>query len=300
MSREMWIEQTKKKIRFMTNSIWNGITMTDVDRFLSNFDQDDITGLSLLDMLIYYSSEQESNLIESLLLKLKHDLWIKGFLGDRDATSEELLKNMDLLSSRLCFVPVNDENDPASSCYSLSSFYKKSSSLHKSVQFCEPRDIPLMMALKKDIFVFYDDIVGTGNQFKEFWSKTKHFGDFDTTIDDISRLNDNICFYYLALGGCADSVNKLRQKYPNLTILVAESFPENCSVLDETNEYWELNPQNMKDVTGFINNKKSEFSIHSRFHKDLPVLFQHGRAPNTSLFLYWYGREGNWKELYRR
>lgn len=274
--------------------------MTDVDRFLSNFDKDDITGLSLLDMLIYYSAEQEANLIENLLLKLKHDLWIKGFLGDRDATSEELLKNMDLISSRVCFVPVNDENDPASSCYSLSAFYKKSSSLHKSVQFVEPRDIPLMMALKKDIFVFFDDIVGTGNQFDEFWSKTKHFGDFDTTIDTISRLNKNICFYYLTLGGCVNSINELSKKYPNLTILVAESFSENCSVLNKTNEYWDMNPQNMKEVMEFIENKKSEFSVNSKFTRDLPVLFQHGRAPNTSLFLYWYGHEGAWKELYRR
>lgn len=300
MSREMWIEQTKKKIRFMTNSIWNGITMADVDRFLANFEKDDITGLSLLDMLIYYSAEQEASLIESLLLKLSHNLWIRGFLGDREAPSEDLLKNMNLISSRICFVPVNDENDPASSSYSLSSFYKKSPSIHKSIHFVEPRDIPLMMALKKDIFVFYDDIVGTGNQFSDFWSKTKHFGNFDTTIADIAKMNENVSFYYLALGGCVDSVSELEKKYPHLTVLVAEYFDKNCSVLDKTNEYWELNPQNMEEVMEFIKSKKIEFDYNSHFTKDLPVLFQHGRAPNTSLFLYWKGHEGIWKELYQR
>lgn len=300
MNREMWIEQTKKKIRFMTDWIWNGINTSDVAQFLTNFNKDDIVGLSLLDMLIYYSAEQEENLIESLLQKLKHDLWINGLLGDRDSCSADLLKKMNSISSRICFVPVNDENDPSSSSYGLSSFYKKSPSLHRSVQFVEPRDIPLMMALKKDIFVFYDDIIGTGNQFDKFWSKIKHFGDFDTTIDIIATLNKNVRFYYLALGGCTKSINDLRQKYPQVTILVAESFSDNCSVLDQTNEYWELNPQNITEVTEFINNKKSEYSINSKFHKDLPVLFQHGRAPNTSLFLYWNDCGKRWKELYRR
>ena len=71
MINDKWEKQVMKKIRFMTNNIWNGISFSDVERFLTNFGEDRIVGLTLLDMLIYYSYEQEEYIVKNLIRLLK-------------------------------------------------------------------------------------------------------------------------------------------------------------------------------------------------------------------------------------
>ena len=200
----------------------------------------------------------------------------------------------------MCFVPVNDKDDPSSSSYTLSSLYKKSKALPKTITFADPEDIPLMMAIHKEYFVIYDDVIGTGNQFSVFWNSTRHFGKHNMTLNMLAERNPNIRFYYLALGGYRDNIDKLQKAFPNITIIVSEVFSDDCRVISEKNEYWEFNPEIKQEVIDYVTNKKRELNASRNFSLDLPLLFQHCRAPNTTLSLYWAHKEDKWNELYRR
>ncbi len=69
---------------------------------------------------------------------------------------------------------------------------------------------------------------------------------------------------------------------------------------DDANEYWEFNKDKKELVLEFVNKKENELKSKNSFSLNLPLLFQHSRASNTSLSLYWFEKQGKWKELYRR
>lgn len=299
MTDEKWEKQVMKKVRFMTNYIWNGINLSDVEAFLSNFGNDRVVGLVLLDMLIYYSCEQEKFIVENLIRLLNRDLWISGQVGEKFGSMEVINKELEKLYNHMCFVPVKDQ-DPSDSAYSLSAMYKKADCFPRTVKFVDIEDIPLMIALKTKFFLFYDDIIGTGNQFKTFWSATHHFGKHTVTLKEISEMNPDIKFYYLVFGGYQESIAALEKQFPNVKIIVSEVFSNDYSVFSESNEYWEFNQDKRELVMNFINEKEKELKSKSPFSLNLPVLFQHSRASNTALSLYWFSKQDKWKELYRR
>lgn len=299
MTDDKWEKQVMKKVRFMTNYIWNGINFSDVEAFLANFGDDKTVGLVLLDMLIYYSCEQEEFIIENLVRLLDRDLWISEKAGERNLSVDKLKEGLKKIYSNMCFVPVKDQ-DPSDSAFSLSSMYKKSECVPQTIKFIEVEDVPLMIAMQKKFFVFYDDIIGTGKQFRDFWSNTKHFRKQNVTLKTISEKNPDVQFYYLVFGGYKNSIDMLEREFPNLKIIVSEVFTSDDSVFDDANEYWEFNRDKKELVLDFINKKEDELKSKSSFSLNLPLLFQHSRASNTSLSLYWFEKQGKWKELYRR
>ena len=299
MINDKWEKQVMKKIRFMTNNIWNGISFSDVERFLTNFGEDRIVGLTLLDMLIYYSYEQEEYIVKNLIRLLKRELWISEEVGKRDKFAREINKSLNEVYKTMCFIPVND-HDPSDSAFSLTTIYKKSEDVSRMVEYVEVKDIPLMIALQKKFFVFYDDIIGTGTQFRKFWSKTEHFGKQNITLNYIAEKNPDIKFYYLVLGGYKNSIDTLMEEFPNLKVIASEIFTKDYDIFNEENEYWEFNSDKREQVLQYIQKKESELGSKSSFSLNLPLLFQHSRASNTALSLYWFSKPDKWKELYRR
>lgn len=295
-----WKDTVKKKIRYMTNHVWDGISYTDVEKFISNFSpKEQVVGWVLLDMLIYYSNEQEESIISNLMRLLKRDIWLKESMEKRELSSNDIKNEFTEIYKTMCFVPV-DESDIASSSFSLTSQFKKSEDVSRQVKYIRLADVPLMIALQKKYFVFYDDIIGTGNQFKTFWEKPIYGDNNRISISDLVKKNPDKCFYYLVLGGCQDGIDLLKEEIPNLNIIVSEFFPKSADIFSEQNEYWELNPDKKDIVLNYVSEKEKELNLKNSFSKNLPVLFQHGRAPNTALSLYWSTKSNNWKELYKR
>ncbi len=299
MTRE-WEDSVKKKIRYMANSVWDGVSMTDIDEFMSNFkEKDKAVGWALLDMLIYYSSEQEESIISNLMRLLKRELWLRMGMAQNNLSSSEINSKLHDAYKEMCFVPI-DESDPSASSYSLTAKFKKSKEVPSTIEYIDIADLPLMMAMNYKYFVFYDDLIGTGNQFDEFWKKNIFGKNKKIKLRDLAEKNSGVIFYYLAFGGCQEGVEKLKKNISNVGIIVSEYFPKNIDLFDEKNEYWELNPDKRDMVCNFVREKEHELGSRSRFSKNLPVLFQHGRASNTALSLYWYNKENDWKGLYKR
>lgn len=295
-----WEDLVKKKIRYMTNQVWDGLGNTDVESFMSNFKkEDEIVGWVLLDLLVYYSSEQEVSIISNLMRLLKRDIWISKKMAQSNMSSKDINIEFDKIYKRMCFVPV-DESDPSASSFSLTSQLKKSGDVSRFVKYIDIDDIPLMMAMNYKYFVFYDDLIGTGTQFDTFWRKNRFGKQQKISIQELAQENQDIIFYYLAMGGCQDGVCKLKKNFPNVRVIVSQLFSKDMDVFSDANEYWELNPDKKKQVLDFIVRKENELSSKSEFTENLPILFQHGRASNTALSLYWFNKSEKWKALYKR
>lgn len=295
-----WEDEVKKKIRYMTNSVWSGIHYTQVEEFIQNFEPNNqIVGWVLLDMLIYYSNEQEESIISNLIRLLKRDVWLNENVVNKELSSEMIQNQLNSILENMCFVPV-DESDISASAFTMTPQFKKSKDLPRKTRFIKITDIPLMIAMQNKYFVFYDDIIGTGEQFKKFWEKPIFGDNKDISIGALAQKNPDKIFYLLVLGGCQEGIDKLNGVFPNLRIIVSEYFPNNYDIFSEENEYWELNPDKKDMVREYISTKEKELKIKNAFCKNIPVLFQHGRASNTALSLYWYSKEDYWKELYKR
>lgn len=295
-----WKDSVKKKIRYMTNQVWDGINSTDVEEFISNFaERDQIVGWVLLDMLIYYSNEQEESIISNLMRLLKRDIWLKEGMAKNELSSSDIENEFRVIYKKMCFVPV-DDSDISASSFSLTSQFKKSEDMSRQVKYIRLADFPLMLAMQYKYFVFYDDLIGTGNQFKTFWEKPIFGEDKKFSIKDLAEKNPDKCFYYLAFGGCQDGIDLLKKNVPNLRIIISEFFSKSADIFSEENEYWELNPDKREMVVNYISQKEKELNLKNEFSKNLSVLFQHARASNTALSLYWSTKSNNWKELYKR
>lgn len=300
LNKTEWEEAVKKKVRYMTNNVWDGISFSDVEQFISNFEPDEqVVGWVLLDILIYYSNEQEESIISNLIRLLKRDIWLKEDMAKKGLSSDNINREFDEIYESMCFVPV-DDSDISASSFGLTSQFKKSEEVSRKVKYIRLEDVPLMMALQKNYFVFYDDIIGTGNQFKTFWEKPIYGENQCFSISELAKKNPDKKFYYLVLGGCQEGIDLLKKEIPNLNVIVSEIFSETADIFSEENEYWEMNPDKKDIVLKFISEKEDELSLKSTFSKNLPVLFQHGRAPNTALSLYWSTKSRNWKALYKR
>ena len=199
----------------------------------------------------------------------------------------------------MCLVPVDDSN-PAASAFGITPQIEVSKEM-PGVTYINVDEIPLMVAMKYKYFVFYDDLIGTGNQFEKFWRHTE-FGSKSNRfkLSELVEKNTDVRFYLLTLGGCEAGLQRLKKSVPKVKIIVSEYFPEHYDVLNEKNKYWELNPDNKDVVCEFIKKKEKELNYYSKYSKNLPVLFQRGRASNTTLSLYWYGKDGQWEGLHKR
>lgn len=294
-----WEESVKKKIQYMANHIWNGLNFTDIELFLSNFEKENkMVGWVLLDMLTYYSSEQEQSIISNLMRLLKRDIWVDMGMAKQNLSSGEINQKLQNIYKKMCLVPV-DDSDPSASSFALTSEFKKSEYVSRYIKYIDLCDVPLMIALKYKYFVFYDDLIGTGHQFSTFWDQERFGKNNNIKIRDLAERNPNVTFYYLALGGCEEGVGILKQSIPNLRVIVSEYFPEYFDVFSDKNEYWELNPDKKNIVLEYIETKERELSSKSAFSENLAILFQHGRASNSVLSLYWHNSD-EWKKLYKR
>ncbi len=300
ISEVEWIDGIKKKIQYMANNVWDGITYTEVEEFMTNFSKkDQIVGWALLDMLIYYSNEQEESIISNLIRLVKRDIWITQEVEKRDISSQNIEKAFSEIFEKMCFVPV-DESDTSASSFNITGQFKKSRAVPNIIEYIKLMDVPLMIAMHYKYFIFYDDIIGTGTQFSRFWKKRQFGNSKKYSLIDLVENNPDACFYYLVFGGYQEGIDKIKKKIPKLKIIVSEYFPKNADILNEENEYWELNPQLKKKVIDYIMEKEKELDFTDKYSKHLPVLFQHGRASNTALSLYWNSKDSLWHELYKR
>lgn len=280
----------------MTNTWLNLINSVEKDRFLNNFKPEDkIIGLVLLDMLLFHNQAEEKQLILSLIRKLMSAMYKRKNLK-QDDSSKEINSYLQKEMEAICFIPVTDE-DPADSSNAWTSIL--SEFIKTRNEFASIDNLPIHILENKHHIVFYDDMLGTGSQFERFLEKPR-FSINERNKISISKLieqTDTIHFYYMCIAAHKDGIQRIKNKWNQITILASEIFDDKDDILSKENEYWELYENEIRDeliakIAKYIN----EFTPDEKFTKNLPIIFERNRPSNTTFPLYWYN-QSTWKPL---
>lgn len=289
----------QKRIQYHLYHTWgDSIDSTQKDRFMSNFsDENKIVGYVLLDMLLFHNQSQEKQLIKSLLRKLYSSIYKEAEVS-LDIDSGDIHSFLEKEMKMACFIPVLDKN-PADSSNAWTSIIREQ--VGGSDSFYEAERIPLLVAIRKKFFVFYDDMLGTGNQFETFLTKKRYDVNEKKaySILDIVEAND-IKVYYLCIAGCSKGIGNIEEKYPRIKVIVSERFEECDSVLSKDNEYWAYYSKDFRNyIIGKIEHILEDEEIEEPFSKNIAVMFERNRPSNTVFPLYWYNKK-QWKPLKSR
>lgn len=292
-----WQKSTKNRVFEFVNHMWVGIQPTTVRGFLSNFSDDDKwIGYTLLDMLVFYNEEQEAALLRALMNKLKHDMWIKGYLGSQNASSQVLNNSFNLILQKTVFVPVVIDG-PADSGASIMSVFKKNGIPIPEANFCFQQYTEQKIQEGFEYVVFFDIIIGTGSQFRTFWNKPLTPDNPDSAVGNIAKNHSHIKLYYITLNAYETELIELKEEFKDITIISAEQCDEKHKCISEENEYWSWNKYlDMKSFISFLNAKIKSFNYQFKYDLQLPFLYQHSRPINNACPLYWYESE-DWKPI---
>lgn len=142
-----------------------------------------------------------------------------------------------------------------------------------------------------EAIIFFDDIIGTGEQFDTFYRDR-----------ELSKLNVNII--YIPFAAVLEAVETLQNKYSNLTILPVEKIKPSNSFFCESNDFLrytpELTPELFRDF--YLNLcKKNRINLHGNLgvgKLELTYVFN-ASTPNNNLAMLTHKGNG-WSGLFKR
>lgn len=169
-SADTYVADVHQRVEsLIVTQAWNGITIHDLEAWLTNFSSkaESYLAACLLDSLIYRSKEQKKSLLNDLFYRQLPSALLKS-KNERYLRAAERLLDQDL--SRLLIIPVIKPDDPPTKS---GPFLARELRQHMSLeheQFLWPWD--LKRSYPPDILVvFFDDFIGTGRQFRKFYTK---------------------------------------------------------------------------------------------------------------------------------
>lgn len=288
-------------IKLKSQFFWD-INDTNIQKFKNNFkNYDENTGYFLLDMMIYYNANHCREITNSAINELKRNIWLKALKnGNNFDDSNKIDEYIREYLSNSFIIPVSNVDESGKSSEMLEGYYKESSTNFVPISnYKSLSSLTEIIAINKPkSIIFVDDIIGTGNQFIEFFSKTKHFN-IDATIEMCVNNNQNIDFYYTVFAADEIALKKLNKKYKNLKIIAVEIFSLKDRITNKNNEYWEIYdayPDFMKDLKRI----EKDFPRKCKYSLDLPILYVSGRAQNTSFEYFWNDYDNKWNVLKER
>ena len=260
-------------INLKSKFFWD-INDTEIQKFKNNFRayNEDI-GHILLDMMLYYNANHCRELTSAAVQEIKRNIWLKALKNGNNFDNSEFINEY------------------------IQSYYKEFSSTFIPHKNHKPLSSLLgVIAMQKPkCIIFVDDIIGTGKQFSEFFSKTKHFNT-SGSIEDCVNANPEIDFYYVVFAADELNLSKLRAKYKNLKIIAVEIFNNEDRITNKNNEYWEIYDKYNMFMKGLKNLEKN-FPRTCKYSLDLPILYVSGRAQNTSFEYFWNNYNESWNVL---
>ena len=291
--------EIKKRIQYQLNHSWGGVLdSSQKDGFLSNFSSEDqIVGYVLLDLLLLHNQEQERQLAKALIHKLKSSIY-KNLRPNQNKKGKQIEDILFEELSKACFIPVADKS-PADSSNAWTAIIREQVGVTDC--FYDMEKIPLLLALRKNYIIFYDDMLGSGTQFDKFLSKEKYGLNEKKKVSIWELLSNNeVTVYYLCFAGYKEGINIIQEKYQGVEIIEAEFFEEDDSVLSVDNEYWAYYEDEFRDrMIKRMKDILKERGIEEPYTRNLSVMFERNRPSNTVFPLYWT-KSGNWTPIKAR
>ncbi|MBA4689451.1 MULTISPECIES: phosphoribosyltransferase-like protein [Stutzerimonas stutzeri group] len=259
--------------------IWDSITSTDLDNWLSNFKSPEEKLLSaiLLDAFIPRSAAQTTSVLTSAIERaLPQAIYSNPQEVFEGTNFLEKFKSKNI-SNDIRIVPVIRNIDPPTkSGPSIARMFKRQLGINEKYMIW-PWLIDEKIKEGVETFVFIDDVLATGQQASEFFESHK--------IDQYSE----VTFSYIPLLAHSRGLERIKRDFPNIKI---------CAVEQITPEDSLFNNEKFKKISDLEHLYISVAKKHQseRFLKkmakgydDLALTFSYYHAtPNATLPLYWY------------
>jgi hypothetical protein len=275
------------------NRIWTGLQMNEINIWLKNFQtpEEEYFAACILDSLIFRSAEQTKALAVHLLNRSLPNLtrFNPTPLGIINNWQQRMQGSSD---PGIRFVTAVKEADSTTkSAYQISRIMRQELGVQIN-WIIKPTQIEKCIDEGVKVFVFIDDLLGTGVQIIE-------------TCEEAGVLNhlSKAWIVYAPLVAHQVGIANLKKKYSSIHIVAAE-YLDNASSVFENGFIDNINDANKaKEFYDLLLHKRGS-QIYDTDNKygfgnlGLAYIFEHG-TPDNSLHILW-DNHNNWYPLYKR
>ncbi|MCY4514723.1 MAG: hypothetical protein OXC69_06295 [Candidatus Tectomicrobia bacterium] len=272
--------------------------------WLKNFDEsEDVTAAALIDIFVYFSDQQVSQVLERALRRL-----LQTFGG----TEQSLDARRDRILNRLettLFVPVEGETpNPTDSGNYMCRRARQTLELSDS-QVRQPASALQEYLNHGKTIVFLDDMVGTGSQMRGTWTR-EYASRHPKSFREAYRQTKREC-YYVCLA-CSKEGGRSLAAVNGIELISAHDLQER----DRFEEALLRIPDHpsgsglQADVEALLRKYAATLRLEDYMRRDKCALFGFGQLgltlgfqhsmPDATLPIYWADSGGNWKTFSKR
>lgn len=272
--------------------VWNNVTMERFKRWQMQFvtDEDRYMAASLAFQLLYYNRQDFLTLIGWSFAETIRLVAMAGEQGISCYDDQCWQDKLNSARKRVLVCPFVIDNPAASGNMVCRLLRNQQFVLEENI--CSVDEIRARLATKRyDALVFVDDIIGTGDQAREFFLKMQQIGSENINIQRI--LGEFQVMKFLAVAIAPKTSLQTVQRQTGLTIIAAELLTEKNSPLNKDF----LFPEDFALRNQFLRKIESEHGIAREGYKgsSWAVAFEHG-VPDVSSPFYWEEKP-NWFSL---
>jgi hypothetical protein len=280
-------------------NIWGGVHLLSRLRiWATNFrtDEERYFAACVLDNLIYRSKEQTIALIEQLFQRVIPDLTRldRTPFGSLQSCLASLRNEHSDPGIRL--VTAVKQNDPTTkSAHEVARYMRRHLSIRER-WIIKPWEIPSHIQRGITVFIFIDDFLGTGKQFKELLN-----------VEGIdAAMLAKIYAIYAPLASHEVGVEELASEFPGLRVKAVELLTRNYGVFHPDSHCFDDGVNTPESAKQFYYDllKKKEIGIEGADrrgfgHLELAYAFEHA-TPDNSLPILWWAHSTEWTPLFDR
>lgn len=276
--------------------------LTWLHNFSDNSDKDENIYLALLlaDKVMFYSEDKIRSLWPWLLNNQFKRVISELYFSDQ-TISQINQSFQQFIESRCLFAPFGTAGDSAHTMY-----YNFSHSIDN--RRIKKIDLSYLVAnfdeligkgeyKNVDTIILLDDFIGSGTQATNFWDKQKFLG---KTLKNIHKTHPQIKFYFFALCGMKEGIDKIRALL-HITVIVGEELDDRFKCFSDCSQIFE-NPKDRKKVKFLMKNRGKLLYSHPLGYKNsqLAIAFDHNTPNNTLPVIWRKKKDGSWHPLFER
>jgi len=302
VDRAGYVEDATKFVHLMLEARqWDALDKLSVQNWLDNFPaQCRYFSLRILRHLLYYSERDLEALLRETILHsvlgtdIRRRFQLPSKFGQYPSFLHyELCKAME----RTALVPLLDGNRPSESSLTVTRTALQALGF-KPYSFAFPDKLSEIKTTTCDRLIFVDDNLGTGDQFRTFW--TQFEAEPGRSIADFCDTHADWPIYYVVQVGLDQALNDLRGEFPRVHFLAGQIVAPDHGVFQPTSRCW-LSEAERIEATAALTEVVQPIGIQLLGYRDFDyAVVLHKNIPDWSLPLLWRGVKGEWTPLVER
>ncbi len=303
---DLFINRCKAFIDFMlAQQQWSGLTKSNIELWLKNFKGLKVTEqklvYKLLTNIIYFSEYDVTETIRDGVFNCLsyNDILNKQIQEGFSISNHNLLQIHKTNIKESCFVPLLDSDAPHESGNNICRIMVQQEMIPQERSLFIKQVPSFLKKNKTKRIVIVDDCVGSGDQLRDFWKKTRvHDDDCSLTIGEMCQKN-NLKAHYLTLFGYNKSIDSLKKELPDLSIYCVRELSEQHRVFSDSSYIWKDKTERDTAFNLFCSIAKNS-GIPTLGYSNLDFAFiMHKTIPDWSLPIFWM-ENSEWNNLLRR